>query len=80
MAQFYADMQGNRGSASRMGTKDSGMHSHTRGWDVGVRVSMVHVNGKDVAHVYLTSGSNGSKGERYLGCYEATDVDKGGDD
>lgn len=58
MAQFYGEIQGNRGLATRMGTKDSGMSAHIRGWDVGVRVEVQHVDGRDIIRVYSTGGSN----------------------
>lgn len=60
MAQFYASIQGSRGEATRMGTKGSGITGHIRGWDVGARVQVSHVNGQDVVRVYRTGGSNGS--------------------
>jgi len=60
MARFYAEIQGNRGTASRMGTANSGIQSHIRGWDIGVKViGGVDENGNDVFHVYKTGGSNG---------------------
>ena len=34
MAQFYASIQGNRGEATRMGTKASGIEGHIRGWNI----------------------------------------------
>lgn len=58
MAHFIANVEGNRGSASRTGTKNSGITSHTRGWNLGVRVEMKHEDGEDVAYVYETGGSN----------------------
>lgn len=60
MAQFYADIQGNRGGATRMGSKSSGLRGHLRGWDIGVRISLRHIDGKDWIQVYKTNGSNGS--------------------
>lgn len=59
MAHFYASIQGNRGEATRMGSKDSGISGHIRGWHVGARVDMDHEDGKDVVRVYRTSGSQG---------------------
>jgi len=59
MAQFYASIQGNRGSASRLGTKQSGISGHIRGWNVGAQVEINHENGKDVVRVYATNGSAG---------------------
>jgi len=58
MARFYADIQGNRGEATRMGTPTSGIEGHIRGWDSGAKV-VCHVddNGQDVVCVYATHGS-----------------------
>jgi len=63
MAQFYADIQGNRGEATRMGTKASGIEGHIRGWSVGARVVIQYnpATGKDDVFVYKTSGSNHSR-------------------
>lgn len=60
MAQFYASMQGNRGERTRMGTKSSGIVSHTRGWNVGVQVELEWDEKKqrDVASVFITGGSS----------------------
>ena len=63
MAQFYGSMQGNRGQTTRMGTKSSGFDGHIRGWNIGARVCMRHVDGKDVCTVYKTGGSNGATNE-----------------
>jgi len=61
MAQFYAEIEGNRGPASRMGSKGSGIWSHTRGWHVGckVRCHYDEETDSDVVQVYRTSGSSG---------------------
>ena len=61
MAQFYASIQGNRGEATRMGTKSSGIYGHIRGWDVGCSVIIRYdkKTGKDIVTVYKTGGSNG---------------------
>lgn len=60
MARFYASIQGSRGQATRMGTKDSGIKGHIRGWDSGVEVSGYYdqVADVDVFKVYVTGGSN----------------------
>ncbi len=60
MSQFYGDMTGNRGTVTRGGSKASGMTAHIRGWDVGVRVRLSHVDGVDVVRVYRTKGSRGT--------------------
>ena len=59
MANFYAEIMGGRGKASRTGTEKSGMWSHTRGWDSGIEVNCYVLAGKDFADVYATKGSNG---------------------
>ncbi len=67
MSRFYAEIKGNRGGASRMGTPDSGMWSHTRGWDLGAEVIMdTTPEDNDVLLVYITSGSKGSKAKQLL--------------
>ena len=59
MARFYAEIKGNRGTASRMGTPKSGLRSHIRGWDVGVRVVIWAAGDSDIVEIHQTSGSNG---------------------
>ena len=63
MGQFYAEIQGNRGSATRMGSKSSGMWAHIRGWSTGVKIYISHVNGQDVISIEKTGGSNRPYGE-----------------
>jgi hypothetical protein len=58
MAQFYARIEGNRGPATRLGSKSSGMTARINGWNVGVLVLMDHQDGHDVVTVYRTGGSN----------------------
>ena len=72
MAQFYASIKGNRGEATRMGTKNSGMHGHIRGWDIGCEVEMRYneETGKDEVHIYLTSGSRGSGIDQLIGIWD----------
>ena len=58
MSHFYASIEGNRGMATRCGTKNSGIQGHIRGWRVGAKVECdVNCNGKDVVRVYSTGGS-----------------------
>ena len=60
MSHFYAGIQGNRGEATRGGSKDSGISGHIRGWSIGARVAIYHneETGKDIVQVYRTGGSN----------------------
>lgn len=61
MAHFIGEIQGNRGEASRTGSKKSGISAHIRGWNIGVRVNIRHdeESGKDFYTIYETGGSNG---------------------
>ena len=58
MSQFYANIQGNRGEATRTGNKSSGLVGHICGWNIGAKVIMSHVDGKDIVAIYKTAGSN----------------------
>lgn len=76
MAHFYANIQGNRGEVTRMGTAKSGISGHIRGWNVGVRVYMgVDDEGNDVATVFLTGGSNGRCAPKILGNFTSKDLE-----
>jgi hypothetical protein len=68
VAQFYAEIKGNRGPASRMGGKESGIWGHIRGWHVGARVEC-HYDEKtdtDIVRVYATKGSSGGGRETLI--------------
>jgi hypothetical protein len=63
MARFYAEIQGSRGEASRIGDRSSGMWGYVRGWHVGAEVRM-HAGAKDAtlddcATIHATDGSAG---------------------
>lgn len=58
MAHFRGTVVGNRGQASRLGTK-SGINVTCRGWDLGVDVSGNNtVHGEDKFHIDINLGSN----------------------
>ena len=58
MAQFKADIQGSRGSVSRLGGKTPGITGHIRGWESGIRIEGHHDEDLgDIFMVYQTSGS-----------------------
>jgi len=62
MSRFYAEIQGTKGEATRIGTSQSGIQSHTRGWNVGCEVyCSVDPDGNDVIDIYRTGGSNGGR-------------------
>ena len=76
MGHFYASIQGNRGEATRMGSKNSGIEGHVRGWNVGAKVRCyVDKDGSDCVSVDLTSGSNSMGRLRHLGTFKASDLD-----
>ncbi len=58
MAQFKAEIEGNRGSVSRLGHKSTGISSHTCGWNSGIKVEG-HFDEElgDIFSVMQTSGS-----------------------
>ena len=58
MAQYRAEIKGGKGSVSRLGHKTTGIHSHTRGWDSGIRVEGHYDEDLgDIFMIYQTSGS-----------------------
>ena len=67
MARFMADVQGTRGPVSRLGDARNGIESHTRGWEVGVRVIGRVVDGEDEFEVWATSGSSGAAAGKLIG-------------
>jgi hypothetical protein len=60
MSHFYADIQGNRGEATRGGTKGSGISGHVRGWSTGGRVECYYddESDRDIVRMFKTGGSN----------------------
>ena len=69
MAQFRAEIQGGRGSASRLGHKTTGIKSHTCGWNSGIRVEGRYDEDLecDVFIIYQTTGSSFRGGEKMIG-------------
>ena len=75
MAQFYASIRGNRGEATRLGTKSSGMQAHIRGWNLGVQVNcFTNSAGEDCFSVALTKGSNGNGAVKHIGNFKESDL------
>lgn len=71
MAQFYGSIQGNRGEATRLGSRSSGMVATVNGWDVGARVVIRHIDGEDVIYVYRTGGSNNAVAHEMIAEFSA---------
>ena len=68
MAQFKAEIKGNRGSVSRLGHKTTGISSHTCGWKSGIKVEG-HFDEElgDIFLVWQTSGSGFSGKSTLIG-------------
>ena len=59
MSHFHADLTGSTQQITRTGTKNSGIRAHIRGWNIGVRIILKHVEGRDILEVWETTGSRG---------------------
>lgn len=75
MAHFYSTVRGNRGAASRTGSKNSGMVAYVNGWDLGIRAEISHRDGRDVVRVYRTGGSNGRLPVQLIAEFDAEKID-----
>lgn len=60
MSHFYSQIQGNRGPATRTGSKSSGITASAFGWDLGGSVTMSYneLLGTDVVNLYTTRNNN----------------------
>jgi hypothetical protein len=60
MARFYGSINGSsKSTATKIGTTNSGISAHIRGWDIGVRVEgRADDKDRDTFIVYVTRGSN----------------------
>jgi len=80
MSRFYGDLQGGRGTATRQGTKSSGISGHLRGWEIGARVIVAPQGdneGIDEVAVLKTGGSSSSTTEGYIAGYTKTELTAG---
>ena len=69
MAHFMGTVQGNRGEASRLGSKGGGMVARVNGWNSGVKV-VAEYNAEtdtDVFHIFGTRGSGNNNEAGYIG-------------
>lgn len=71
MAQFYGEIRGNRGQASRLGGKENGFWAQIRGWKVGIELNLQYNEDKkrDEIAVFLTGGSNHVVKSKLLGVF-----------
>ena len=61
MSHFYGKITGRGKSLSKSGTEAEGMTCFVQGYDIGCKVEIDHVKGKDHVTVYKTKGSNSSR-------------------
>ena len=58
MAQYRAECKGGGSTASRLGHKTTGISSHTRGWESGIKVEGHYDEDLgDIFMIYQTTGS-----------------------
>jgi hypothetical protein len=75
MAQFRATIRGQRGEASRLGSKKSGITANVNGWGIGVHVEASHAGEfGDCIRIWATKGSSADKGMQYIGMVDANGV------
>lgn len=76
MAQFRGTIEGQRGPASRLGSKKSGLSVTANGWSIGATVRLVHNDerGEDEIDVCLTSGSHAHHAPRCIFTGTASEV------
>lgn len=80
MSRFYASISGSaKTEATRIGSTNSGITGHVRGWTSGIRVDggAREVGGVitdvDEFFVYATSGSGGGGKDQYIGVLRGND-------
>ncbi len=57
MSHFYGYLQGNKGQATRCGSKNSGIKAHIRSWNNDVHTNLsADENGEDVLRVDFPEG------------------------
>lgn len=66
MANFYGTIRGQRGQASRLGNKVSGLTTHAAGWNGCIEVTLAHVDGRDTFTVTLRPWKNSGGTSRVI--------------
>ena len=59
MAHFIGNVRGQRGAASRIGSKAKGLIVNCNGWEAGIRIEANHnpQTGRDIFTIFATTGS-----------------------
>lgn len=74
MSRLYGDLTGSaKTTATRRGSAASGVSSHVRGWNTGLRAAAHVSDDVDTFNVVLTAGSNG--GRPGVGVFEAVETE-----
>lgn len=62
MAHFLGTIQGNRGEASRLGTKSSGLHAQIGSWEGGITVNLYYdeFSSRDMVDISFRQWVNGA--------------------
>lgn len=55
MAHYYGLVKGQRGEASRLGSKSSGLTVIAASWNGAIKVTLTHINGNDYANIERAS-------------------------
>ncbi len=72
MARYRGTVQGQRGQASRLGGKSSGIVVKAGGWDIGAEVVVQPCTcGEDLVEVFRTGGSNRGDAVAVIARYHA---------
>ena len=67
MAQFRAVIKGQRGEASRLGSKSSGLNVKANGWTSGIQVIATYRDGiGDCFEIWETGGSLKTRPDRLI--------------
>ena len=68
MSHFRGTVQGNKGSASRLGHKSGFLEVTCNGWNVGVTAKIVYNEkiGVDIIALYANGGSNQNMDSKFL--------------
>jgi len=56
MSHFYGYLEGNRGVATRCGSKNSGIQAHIRSWHNDIYISLDDDEGKDELTITIPKG------------------------
>lgn len=77
MARFYGTIRGKaQTTATRIGTVNSGMYAHIRGWNFGAAIRLdTTENDEDHIAIFLTSGSKNENSSKCIWSGTRADYD-----